>query len=304
MPPEQDTAQDLQDEEVKDEQLTEEQKDVAEKLDASPQQDGETHEQYGKRVQDRINKMTRKIRETERELETIRSTTRQDFEGMAENNRQLKEALEAMKQTANVIAEQTRPKPVDMVKELDTSIKELKGKRAEALDNADFKLLGIIDDQLDDLKEKKYEAKMQQELSKEREKIEQKVTATQKADPQLNPTIEAWVEDTPWYNDAHKDFDPVMQAAAIAIHGMVINEPTWKSKTLRQQLNETKRRTEAKFNGGKGSSPPTVEGVSSMSAGTVQATNLSEDQKRVARMLYPELTPKDAEKKYTSGLGR
>jgi hypothetical protein len=298
---EQDTATNLPVEEPE-VPVTEEQK---EELEAAPKTEEETHEQYGKRVQDRINKLTKKLRDTERETELIKNTTRADFEAMAQQNREMKEAITAMTNTANVIAEQTKPRPPDVVKEIEESIKTLRGKRAEALNNADFNMLGMVDDQLSDLMEKKYEAKMKQELAKEREKIEQKVTATQKADPQLNPTIEAWVEDTPWYNDGHKDFDPAMQAAAIAIHGMVINDPAWKSKTLRQQLNETKRRTEAKFNFGKGNnSPPTVEGVGNMSSGMKESIVLSDDQKYVAVRMFPNLTPKEAEKKYASALGK
>ena len=197
MTPEQDTATDLQPE-VEEPVVTEEQK---EELEAAPKAEEETHEQYGKRVQDRINKLTKKLRDTEREMETIKSTTRSDFEAMTQHNQELKEAIAAMTTTANVIAEQTRPKPVDVTKEIDSSIKGLKAKRLEAYDNADFKMIAMIDDQLDELKDRKYEAKMAQELAKERESIEKKVTTAQKTDTQLNPTIEAWVEDTPWYND-------------------------------------------------------------------------------------------------------
>ena len=296
---EQDTATNLP---VEEQEVVEEKKEELEELTKGEE---ETEEQYGKKVQTRINKLTKKLREAEREFEKERDTYRKDFELMANNNRELKEAIDAMKQTASVIAEQTRPKPPDIVKEIDANIKSLRSKRAEALENADFKLLGIIDDQLDDLKDKRYEAKLNQELLKEREQIEKKVTETKKDNGDVNPVIEAWVDDTPWYNDRSREYDPAMKAAAIAIHDIVINDHAWSNKTLRQQLAETKRRTEAKFGYGKKEQPPpSVEGVDSMSTGMKTPTILTDDQKYVAVRMFPNLTPKDAEKKYSQYLNK
>ena len=299
MTPEQDTATDLQPEVIAPE-VKEEHEELSE------QGEKESPEEYGKRVQSRINKEVRKRHDLEREFEKQRDTWRKDFESMASVNTELKTAVESMNKTAKVIEEQTKPKPIDHVKEIDQNIKELKTQRMAALDNADFKLLGMIDEQIDNLKDKKYEAK----LERERELIlsqTAKTVAETKKDTngnEVNPTVQAWAEDTPWYNEESDEHDPIMHAAAIKMYDIVTNDPGWKSKTLGKQLAEIRRRTEEKFHYGKKAPPnPTVEGVGTYSTGMKKEVTLNDDQKYVAARIFPNLTPKEAEKKYAANLG-
>lgn len=302
MTPEQvaENQESLQEEQVV-EQVTEEQKEVAEKLGVVQEKD-ETEENYGKRVQKRINELTKKVHDKDRETEAIIKQTKADFEAMADQNRQLKESIDRMTKATEAVAEHTKPKPQDPFIAIDSEIKTLKARKLEAYDIADFKAIAMIDDRLDELKDKKYEIRLQREKDELAQKIDKK---TQEPPNAVNSVVESWIEETEWYNLNSDKYDPIMVGAAIKLEEVLADDPAWKNKSVRQRLNEVKRRVEDKFSYGKTKAPPnTVEGVSNMSTGEAKTITLSEDQKYVARMMFKNMTPKDAEKKYAQYMSK
>lgn len=301
--PEQATAdvQDLQEQQEEITQpLTEEQKETAEKLGIKQEKD-ETEEQYGKKVQKRISELTKKFHDKERELETVTAQTRADFEAMVEQNRRLQETVERMTKATESIVENTKPKPPDPFKEIDTEIKSLKTKKAEALENADFKALSYIDDRLDELKERKYEIRLQ----REKDELAQKIDKKEKESPKdtANVIVEAWIDATEWYNEKSDKYDPIMAGAAIKLEEQLAQDPAWKNKSVKARLDETKRKIEERFGYGKPKqSTMTVDGVNNMSPDGGKPVTLSDDQKYVAHRMFKDLPAKDAEKKYAQYL--
>lgn len=302
----QDTAEtkDLQPQEEEtqeEEQLTPEQKDAAQKLGIVQATD-ETDEQYGKKVRKRINELTKKVHDKDRELESFISQSRKDFEAMAEQNRMLRESVERMTKATEAVVEHSKPAPPDPFKDINEEIKTLKAKKADAISESDFKAVSLIDDRLDELKDRKYEIK----LKLEKDELVQKINQKKEEQPQADVThliVNAWVESTEWYDESNEKYDPIMAGAAIKLEEKLANDPAWKNKTIKARLEEVKKRIEERFSYGKPrQTGMTVDDVNSISPTAGKPAMLTEDQKHVAHRMFQNLTPKEAEKKYSQYL--
>lgn len=236
----------------------------------------------------RFQKVYGKMKEFERQLNEKDAQHTRDIELLRQHNEQL---------IAAVRAGQSRPETKDVAEEINAKIRELKSAKVQAKKDLDWDREAMLEDQIDDLKEKLSDRKI---LSRtERAKQETERSAGVK---QVSQVLIDFQESTPWFNENSDAYDPLMEGAAIALDNKLLRDPKWAKRPMIERLNEVRKRVEERFGVTKAPKIPTVEGAGGSRQAGVTKTNLSDDQKRVARLMFRDMDTDKAEKLYAEQL--
>ena len=167
-------------------------------------------------------------------------------------------------------------------------LKELKIERVKAMKDLDWEKVADIEDKIDDVKKH-----MEKPIVSPIIDIDSKVAAAAdySADVKL---IQQFVTDVGWMNKNSKEYDEVMADAAKSMDKRL--SENWNGTTS-ERLKEVKNRIEKRFNVIDGRKFPSVGESGSGEGGreVVMSTELSDDEKRVIRNLFPD-DPKGEEK--------
>jgi len=256
--------------------------------------------------QKRIDQAIRKWRTEERariKAEKEGTETKAVLEEMRKHNeklyRAIKEQTSAIKTSVDVQAEkEIQNKSETELQRIDQNIAYLKQERVKARQDMDYNKEATIDDQIDSLKERRLLVK--QEVAKKPtqdmgERYERQVIAT-------------WKEDTSWFSplkdgEPNPEYNPRMEKAAMEYDRYLTTLEKWKNVPIEDRLQEVKKKTEEKFEyepkkygltktptieSGGGLPPPRKE----------QDTKLTEDETRVVKNLFPNMSLAEATKAY------
>ena len=219
--------------EVSDEDLP----DVGEAVETSSEE-GEEHEAYSKKVQKRIDKLTHKVREAERQqLAAI------DYaKNIQVENNQLKNRVQSLdkgyvEEYGGRIATQTE----SIEKDLETAI-ATNDTSAQVELNKKLARLAIEEERV---------AVAKQQQAQYQQQVEQRAAAPQaqaQAPARPDPKAESWAEKNSWFGD-----DEAMTFAAFGIHKKIVEEEGFDTESPEYYDEIDKRIREAfphKFNGG------------------------------------------------------
>lgn len=233
----------------------------------------EGDEKLSERVQKRINQLTKKRRDAERELQDRENT----ISALRKHNEELYNLLKGKDEQGVTYKENASS--------YQEQLKELRRQRKEALTVLDADKVDLIEERMEEIKEKIWEAK-HAPTKKEEEKP---VTADQ-------IIIQQWVADTPWFDPSSDEYDPAMAGAAREYDNLLRGKSEWQNKTLSSRLKEVKKYVEKRF-AGSFVKPPSVE-----SGGTPPPKSdrvvLTGEQRTIARKMFSHLPSEDAEKIY------
>ena len=206
-------------------------------VEASPE-DGEEHEAYSKKVQKRIDKLTHKVREAERQQQAAIDYAK----NIQAENSQLKTRVQSLdkgyvEEYGGRIATQTE----SLEKDLETAI-ATNDTSAQVELNKKLARLAIEEERV---------AAAKQQQAQYQQLMEQLAAAPQaqaQAPARPDPKAESWAEKNSWFGD-----DEAMTFAAFGIHKKLVEEEGFDTESPEYYDEIDKRIREAfphKFNGG------------------------------------------------------
>ena len=206
-------------------------------VEASPE-DGEEHEAYSKKVQKRIDKLTHKVREAERQQQAAIDYAK----NIQAENSQLKTRVQSLdkgyvEEYGGRIATQTE----SLEKDLETAI-ATNDTSAQVELNKKLARLAIEEERV---------AAAKQQQAQYQQQMEQRAAAPQaqaQAPARPDPKAESWAEKNSWFGD-----DEAMTFAAFGIHKKLVEEEGFDTESPAYYDEIDKRIREAfphKFNGG------------------------------------------------------
>ena len=206
-------------------------------VEASPE-DGEEHEAYSKKVQKRIDKLTHKVREAERQQQAAIDYAK----NIQAENSQLKTRVQSLdkgyvEEYGGRIATQTE----SLEKDLETAI-ATNDTSAQVELNKKLARLAIEEERV---------AAAKQQQAQYQQQMEQRAAAPQaqaQAPARPDPKAESWAEKNSWFGD-----DEAMTFAAFGIHKKLVEEEGFDTESPEYYDEIDKRIREAfphKFNGG------------------------------------------------------
>lgn len=205
-------------------------------VEASPE-DGEEHEAYSKKVQKRIDKLTHKVREAERQQQAAIDYAK----NIQAENSQLKTRVQSLdkgyvEEYGGRIATQTE----SLEKDLETAI-ATNDTSAQVELNKKLARLAIEEERV---------AAAKQQQAQYQQQMEQRAAAPQaqaQAPARPDPKAESWAEKNSWFGD-----DEAMTFAAFGIHKKLVEEEGFDTESPEYYDEIDKRIREAfphKFNG-------------------------------------------------------
>lgn len=249
-------------------------------------------------VQKRIDKLTAKFRaeerrrqDNEKKLTELQEQYKRDIDLMRQHNQQVIEAVKAG---------QPKTQAPDEVAELTAKVKELKVQRAKALKEMDLDTTIDLDEKIDALKDSIYDKKLAITRTTTEKEVSQRVS-----EQSIKATAQQFINSVPWIrvptpDNPNPDYHPGMEGAAVSYEKYLSSLPEWQGKNYSDLLAEVRRKVEEDYGYGKPKpKPPTVAGVGTSSVnGTPASFKLSDDERHVATMMFPDMAPREAEKKY------
>jgi DNA repair exonuclease SbcCD ATPase subunit len=236
----------------------------------------------------RFRDIYRQMKDFERKFEKAekdKSEFKLIIDGMKTHNQRLAEAIESG--VSRIADSQVVNIEQNEMKNLEDSLKQLKGERTQALKDADYDAVEDISDRIDTIKDRIREVKSR--LAKREEDDSKKRGFAAEPDPQEIATVNSWIAEVDWYNE-----DPIMRASAIQLDLILFNDPKWQEKGTKARLAEVKSRIERRFNytkptGGAGTGRASAANVDTSltggAGGTNLSTSLSPDELEVAKGL-------------------
>ncbi len=248
----------------------------------------------------RFKQVYKKMKDNEREAEEFKKKLddqAKDIEFMRREYKSLVESASTKKDE--------KPDTTDQdLAAIKNNIRTLKTAKLEATSNLDWGKVASIEDQIDDLREQLENKKIESARGKITQEVHDKTS--QKT---INSDVAQWVSENEWFDPGTPDspnakYNPVMAGAAKELEMYYSNHPNWRGKPLKVILAKVKEDIEGQFIKKEKSSEskndiPVVEGLSKTPPPKRDGpTQLSEEEKRAARMFHPELPPEEADKKY------
>jgi hypothetical protein len=254
------------------EQITEEEQTLA------PQEGTgeEDTEGLSKNVQKRIDKLTKKMRDFEREAQE-KETIIQDL-------------LEIVKQKTVVETQVAAPQQVVSP---ETTMRQLRTMLNEARKDLDWDKVALLENEIDKVKDLITE----QKISALRADHENKTKETE-SKTETERIVAKWVATAPWFDKDNDQYDPDMVGAAIERDKILSGKPEWKNKPLMERLNRVKELIEKRFNYNPPPKFPTVEGGNHGNAPQAPSMTLTDDERYVAHRMFAHKPAKEAEKIY------
>lgn len=252
----------------------------------------------------RFKEVYRNWRTEERERKKLEETINKQAKDIDLARREFKNLTDSATSKKETEQNQRDDQDIAGIKE---KIRGLKMSKLEARRNMDTDREFLIDDQIDDLKDQLEIHR----LEATRGKIVEE-TSKQTSQRTINSDVAQFVSETEWFDPGTPDapnskYDPVMAGAAKELEMYYSNQPDWRGKPLKVILAKVKETVEERFGKGKQkefkNDIPFVEGIGKTPppnrSGPIQ---LTEDQRRVARMFHPELEVNEAEKQYAQSI--
>jgi hypothetical protein len=231
--------------------------------------------QYSKRVQTRINDVTKHRREAERERDSLKEQLEAEKKRIAELETKL---TQAPVKEPEIAPEKPSEPPQD---DLSEKLTLLKGERRTALEELDGKKAAEIQDQIDDVMVEMYKPKLDRsEITKAVREAE--TSAVESAFAAKNPWLSAKRAD----GTLNPDYDA---AKAHAVVGVVEDlARTW-TGTYAERLEEGLRVVEERFNPHKKPKAAAVAGVDSIKeAKPNNVIQLTQIEKEYAHKMFPD----------------
>jgi hypothetical protein len=272
----------------------------------------------------RWNEVYGKWKAAERELETLRGQVGEKDKLVKDKEKEVEFIRKQAEQTVELARKSVekkdddKPDPLDKeLSDLDENIQSIRDDLKAARDNFDDAKVSKLEDKLDNLKDKRADLRAEKRL-KEAQKKAAPPDKTEKKDdtpPDVKTAIDDFRKDASWFDPKSKDFDEVMQVAAIAIDARLNDEKEWKDRPYAERLAEVKKRTETRF-GYKSKDKkdddedePKDKKKSSMVESGKQkgddshkAKELTEEQKITARKFWSDVPPAEAYANYRAGM--
>ena len=241
----------------------------------------EDTEGLSKNVQKRIDKLTKKMRDFEREAQEKESVVSM----LRQQNEELFEIVKQHSTGQQRVTQQTVDPEVTM--------RELKKLRNEARKDLDWDKVDLLDDQIDRVKDMLAD----QKISTLRAEHENKARETEsKAD--IQRIVAKWASDAEWFDKDGAKYDPIMAGAAIEYDKLLGAKPEWKSRPLMERLAKVKEDIEKRFRYEAPPKMPTVEGGNHGNAPQAPSMTLTDDERYVAHRMFAHKPAKEAEKIY------
>lgn len=217
--------------------------------------------------------------------------------------RAMREQFHAVVDVAKAQAETVKTAPTidpieSEVERVTSKIAELRAAKKQAVAQVNLDLMAELDDQIDDLKDKKADLILKKALTpKESAKKSEREVPQQ---PKVNPIEAEFRQSNPWSDPNSPKFDMEMASAAFGLEQKLIKDPQWSDVNPRDRLKEVARRIEVRYQ----VKPPSsmVEGANTTTSTKQEAIKLTDEMKRTARLFYPDLPEAQAYKEYADGM--
>lgn len=236
-------------------------------------------------------------KENERKVTDLEAQLQEKVKDIEALTKQHKELFETVHTPKPV--EQPRRNEVDESERFQTmqKIADLKAKKKQALTDHDLVADYEVSEQIREL-----ERKLEQPMPPAQTK-----TVASPEQAKREAAVETFVANTDWFNQSSEKYDERMEAYAILLENKML--PSWQG-SYPALLKEIKDKVEAKFEYGKAAEKPSgkqpvvpmVESVGGIGLNASAKPQLTDEQRRVARMMFPD-NP-DAEKIYFAELNR
>jgi len=251
----------------------------------------------------RWNKVYKRMKDAERNTDELKQKLVErdrDVQGMRTHLDNLSEAIASSKEEKSDVVD---------TKEIDSNLSGMQDTIAKIKTDLRSARKELEWDKVDSLEDKLEEAhyRVNRLISEKNkmvsQKVEKKDDKTSKKEDTVKSTISTFKKDTPWFNPKNEEYNPIMRAAAMDIDDELAEDPDWKDKPLEERLSEVKKQVEKKMNykpSNKGK-PPSLESndLSGLRGGdTPSDSKLSDEEKSVARFMFPDKPPNEAEKMY------
>ena len=248
------------------------------------------------------NKRFRSIYRKSKDLERKVGEKDSDIALMREHNKALFESVNKITESTSSLIENETKRRTSAIENEITSIENkidtLKGERSKARKEADFDEIDRLDGQIDKVKDA-LQAKRQQVV----EKTLEKAPKAAPVDPDLQ-AIDNFAKECPWFQYGNEKFTPRMAADAKEYDTHLMNMEKWKGRPISERLQAVKEKIETDYNwktakSDNGRKVGGSEGVGREGPPTTPTDiELTDDQKRTARLMFPDKPKSEAEKIY------
>jgi hypothetical protein len=252
------------------------------------------------------NKRFRQIYRKHKDEARTNEELKADIRAMADHNKALYESVNKLTDATGTLvqveADKHKASIQDEIASIEGRIDDLKAKRKDARIAGDWEAADKIDDAIDRQKES-LSKKRAESVKKPEAKVESPPSSFE-ADMKV---VNKWTTDTPWFNPVNDDYDPLMVTAAREMDTALQKSEQWKDKPVADRLKAVQERIEKRFNykgkaasgNGKGDAS-LAEGVGNEGPPTPKGkVILNDDEKRVARRMFSDMTAADAEALYS-----
>ena len=189
-----------------------------------------------KEVYGQMKKFERELEDSKKEKSELKVA----IDAMKSHNQRLAEAIESG--VSKIADSQVINVEQNELSNLETSLKEFKDARKQALKDVDYDEVENITEKIDEVKDKIREVKARP-VKREQDATKNKQTAVNEPDAQEVATVNQWISEVDWYNE-----DPIMRAAAVQLDMILFNDQKWQEKGTKARLTEVKSRIEKRFN--------------------------------------------------------
>lgn len=257
----------------------------------------------------RFKQVYRKMKDHERELEVAKAKLSEQAKDIELARMEFQNLIKSATEKKETSPEDDQ-KITQEVHSIQERLRALKVTKLEARKNLDFDREFYLDEQIEEQKEKLADIKRGITRKQIEDTVEDKTQRNT-----VNSDVARWVAETEWFDPGtpstpNSKYNPIMAGAAKELDLYYANHPDWKGKPLSVRLAKIREQVEDKFNYGNKlaskdnkSDIPIVEGIGKVippgKSGPVQ---LTDEQRRVARMFHPELAGEEAEKAYAQSL--
>ncbi len=248
------------------------------------------------------NKRFRSIYRKSKDLERKVGEKDSDIALMREHNKALFESVNKITEsTSSLIENETERRASAIENEItgiENKIDTLKGERSRARKEADFDEADRLDGQIDKAKDA-----LQLKRQQTAEKTLEKAPKVAPVDPEMQ-AIDNFAKECPWFQYGNKDFTPRMASDAKEYDTHLMNSPEWRGRPISERLQAVKEKIEADYSWKKAKSDNGRKVGGSEGVGRegppAHPTDieLTDDQKRTARLMFPDKPKLEAEKIY------